>query len=123
MQWDPDIEADIVREDLRLDKVNWELSSIPESDSSTKMTPTNHTDMANKVVSPQELSLSLYEIIEYQLETRIMELEMELENSRSKVNSLKLENIIPEGDMYSLVHSSSLIHDSPKAVKSRPEKR
>ncbi|KAM1517777.1 hypothetical protein ACFX1Z_020819 [Malus domestica] len=52
----------------------------------------------NKGVSPQELSLRLYEVVESRLEARIMELEAALEASEKKVRLMDLVYVRNEAD-------------------------
>ncbi|MCI52128.1 hypothetical protein A2U01_0073372, partial [Trifolium medium] len=47
---------------------------------------------ANYAVSPHELSLRLHEVIKNQLEERVKELEIALENSQRKVRFLESEH-------------------------------
>ena len=51
----------------------------------------NTHEEINKGVSPQELSLRLYEVVESRLEARIMELEAALEAREKKVRLMDLE--------------------------------
>lgn len=116
MQLDPDFREGIIKENLKLDKVNWELCRLPDSDHDRSRTPVNHTCEASNAVSPWELSFRLHEVIESRLKARIMDLETELENSQNRVRSMELENIVPKRDSCSQLESSST-EDSPTGVQ------
>lgn len=79
MQIDPEFVADFAQGEFRADTVNGADANV------TTPLP------ANYAVSPHELSLRLHEVIQNQLETRVKELEIALENSQMKVRSLETE--------------------------------
>ncbi|KAF3431586.1 hypothetical protein FNV43_RR26317 [Rhamnella rubrinervis] len=104
---DPDFREGIIQENLKPDKVNWELGRLPDSDHDSSRTPVNHTCEASNAVSPWELSFRLHEVIASRLKARIMDLEAELKNSQNKVRSMELENMVPERGSCSQLGSSS----------------
>ncbi|CAB4295381.1 unnamed protein product [Prunus armeniaca] len=81
VELDPDFVADVVEEDLRLDKVNWEPAGS-SSDSGHE-----------EAVCPRALSLRLHEVTESRLGARIMELETALGASQKRVHSMDFEHI------------------------------
>ncbi|KAM0020008.1 putative protein POLAR [Helianthus debilis subsp. tardiflorus] len=80
---DSDFEADIVRGDLNLDTLTWQLDSQSESDHDDKWVKSESTGKPdftpNYTVSPLDLRLRLHEVIELELRARIEELEAVLE--------------------------------------------
>lgn len=97
---------DIVRGDIKLNKVNGESGGSSHSDSDVSRTSSDHPDATNYAVSPQELSLRLHKVIQSRLEARIKELETALENSQKRLHSLELESMTPWRD-YGEIESSS----------------
>ncbi|GAU12722.1 hypothetical protein TSUD_122140 [Trifolium subterraneum] len=77
---DPEFVADFAQGELRADTVSGTDANV------TTPLP------ANYAVSPHELSLRLHEVIKNQLEERVKELEIALENSQRKVRFLESEH-------------------------------
>ncbi|GKA06724.1 pericentriolar material 1 protein [Tanacetum coccineum] len=73
---DPDFEPDVAQGELRADILE-HTNQGERGSSSTTTIPS-----ANYVVSPRELSLRLHEVLQFQLEERIKELEAEIECKR-----------------------------------------
>ncbi|EEF47762.1 hypothetical protein RCOM_1469830 [Ricinus communis] len=90
VELDPDVIADLAQGELRVDMFNGRAVCQPESDRDKSGTPTTHS--GNYAVSPQELSLRLHEVIESQLEERVKQLEMALQNSQQKVLLMESEH-------------------------------
>lgn len=90
LQLDPEFVADFAQGELRADMVSGEDFVHPKSneDANDDTTPLP----GNYAVSPHELSLRLHEVIQSQLEERVKELEIALENSQRKVRLLESED-------------------------------
>ncbi|KAK1419888.1 hypothetical protein QVD17_29311 [Tagetes erecta] len=94
-----DVEADmVIRGDLNLDTLTWQLDSQSESDNDdNKWVKSESTEKPifspNYTVSPLDLRLRLHEVIESELRARIEELEavLECQNGRSCYDSPKPE--------------------------------
>lgn len=87
LQLDPDFIPDLAEGELRDDVFNrTEPLHYAGQDESTDSTP--HS--ANYAVSPRELSLRLYEVINSQLEERNRELETEVENLQRKARCMEV---------------------------------
>uniref|UniRef100_A0A0R0JQ52 Uncharacterized protein n=1 Tax=Glycine max TaxID=3847 RepID=A0A0R0JQ52_SOYBN len=82
VELDPEFVADFSQGELRADMVSGKDSLHPKSNEDAgDATPLP----ANYAVLPHELSLRLHEVIQSQLEQRVKELEIALENSQRKV--------------------------------------
>ncbi|XP_031384507.1 uncharacterized protein LOC116198489 isoform X1 [Punica granatum] len=88
-QVDPDLEIDIIREDLNLKKPDAQRpKASSNSDHDSSEASDDPPQPANYVVSPRELTLRLHEIIELRLEARILELEAALESTQRRLSAL-----------------------------------
>ncbi|PWA53414.1 hypothetical protein CTI12_AA445280 [Artemisia annua] len=76
VELDPDFEPDVAQGELRADVLE-NTNQGERGSSSTTTIPS-----ANYAVSPRELSLRLHEVLQFQLEERIKELEAEIESKR-----------------------------------------
>ncbi|KAK7411338.1 hypothetical protein VNO78_02771 [Psophocarpus tetragonolobus] len=86
VELDPEFVADFAQGELRADMVSGKDSVHPKSnEDASDQTPLP----ANYAVLPHELSLRLHEVIQSQLEQRVNELEIALENSQRKVRHLE----------------------------------
>ncbi|TKY73302.1 hypothetical protein E2542_SST02054 [Spatholobus suberectus] len=86
VELDPEFVADFAQGELRADMVSGKDSVHPKSnEDASDPTPLP----ANYAVLPHELSLRLHEVIQSQLEQRVNELEIALENSQRKVRLLE----------------------------------
>ncbi|KAL2340693.1 hypothetical protein Fmac_008633 [Flemingia macrophylla] len=86
VELDPEFIADFAQGELRADMVSGKDSVHPKSnEDASDPTPLP----ANYAVLPHELSLRLHEVIQSQLEERVKELEIALENSERKVQLLE----------------------------------
>ncbi|XP_050225067.1 uncharacterized protein LOC126674630 [Mercurialis annua] len=92
VELDPDFVADFAQGELKVDIVNRRVVGQPELDRDKSGTPT--VENGNYAVSPRELSLRLHEVIESQLEERINQLEVALQNSQMKVKLAESEHKI-----------------------------
>ncbi|CAH1422418.1 unnamed protein product [Lactuca virosa] len=77
---DPDFEPDVAQGELRADMV---MDNRNEDESGSRST-TGSPPCANYAVSPRELSLRLHELLQWQLEERIRELEAEIESKNTQ---------------------------------------
>nr|GEZ44373.1 hypothetical protein CTI12_AA002510 [Tanacetum cinerariifolium] len=76
VELDPDFEPDVAQGELRADMLENTNQGERGSSSTTTIPSANYT------VSPRELSLRLHEVLQFQLEERIKELEGEIESKR-----------------------------------------
>jgi len=100
LQLDPEFVADFAQGELRVDMVSGKDSVYPKSNEDAgDATPLP----VNYAVLPHELSLRLHEVIQSQLEQRMKELEIALENSQRKVRLLesKQENCLQKASSFS----------------------
>ncbi|KAF5730192.1 hypothetical protein HS088_TW20G00564 [Tripterygium wilfordii] len=86
---DPDFAVDFAEGELKVDMVNVQTVAHPESDQDTSGNSVHH--FQNFVVSPQELSLRLHEVIQSRLEDRVKELETVIQNSQRKMQHVESE--------------------------------
>ncbi|XP_041013275.1 uncharacterized protein LOC121256512 [Juglans microcarpa x Juglans regia] len=111
VELDPDFVVDVVRGDLRPNKIHRLSGGLSDSDSEGNETSTNHTHTEYRTVSPKELSMRLHEVIQLRLEARIKELETAVEKTRKSLLSVESENMISENDLcmekYSLLTKES----------------
>lgn len=80
--------------ELRVDKVD----SNDYSNSESGDTSDNGTPPANYAVSPTELSLRLHEIVQTRLEERIVELELELSDTKRRLHLMEVERVSSRRD-------------------------
>ncbi|KAG5049593.1 hypothetical protein JHK85_010696 [Glycine max] len=100
VELDPEFVADFAQGELRVDMVSGKDSVYPKSNEDAgDATPLP----VNYAVLPHELSLRLHEVIQSQLEQRMKELEIALENSQRKVRLLesKQENCLQKASSFS----------------------
>lgn len=91
LQIEPEFVADFAQGELRADKLSGKDIVHPKSnEDANEITPLP----GNYAVLPHELSLRLHEVIQSQLEERVKELEIALEQSQRKVNLLESEHQI-----------------------------
>ena len=97
MQLDPDLLADIVHGELRVDMVNGRaLGGQAEANRDSHSTSTTETHNVNYAVSPRELSLRLHEVIQFRLEEQIEELEGALHHSQKQLEHMKAERVLSQ---------------------------
>ncbi|CAI9281501.1 unnamed protein product [Lactuca saligna] len=77
---DPDFEPDVAKGELRADMAMDKRNEDESGSRSTNGSP----PCANYAVSPRELSLRLHEVLQWQLEERIRELEAEIERKNTQ---------------------------------------
>lgn len=90
MQLDPDIVADVVQGELRVEMVGGQTGDHEDSNQDVSSTSTTHS--ANHAVSPRELSLRLHEVIQSRLEEQVKELEIQLQNSERTLKFMESED-------------------------------
>ncbi|XP_065004383.1 uncharacterized protein LOC103982148 isoform X2 [Musa acuminata AAA Group] len=110
---DPDLIADVVHGDLKADLLPGGASEeYADNASDSKSASTNYTNNFNYAVSPRELSLRLYEVIQHRLEERIKELEIELQKTQKQLQLVESEHVSRRAFSSSDMGSSSN-QDSP----------
>ncbi|CAK7323236.1 unnamed protein product [Dovyalis caffra] len=87
---DQDSTADFAQGELRLDMVNGQAAA--QSESNQDASGTSPAFSGNYIVSPRELSLRLYEVIQSTLEERVKELETALQKSQREVELMESEH-------------------------------
>lgn len=89
LQIEPEFVADFVQGELRADKLSGkDIIHSKSNEDANDITPLP----GNYAVLPHELSLRLHEVIQSQLEERVKELEIALEQSQRKVKLLEYEH-------------------------------
>ncbi|XP_060204959.1 uncharacterized protein LOC132632859 [Lycium barbarum] len=108
---DPDFVPDLAKGELRTELFNRQPGDQPYADQDGSGTSTPHP--VNYAVSPRELSLRLHEVLQSQLEERLKELEMALQNSDRKVRYMEAELVSSWKDSSNSEAGSSSTHGSP----------
>lgn len=108
---DPDFVTDLAKGELRTEFFNRQAGGQPYADQDGSGTSTPHP--VNYAVSPRELSLRLHEVLQSQLEERVKELEMALQNSDRKVRYMEAELASSWRDSSNSEGGSSSTHGSP----------
>uniref|UniRef100_A0A3Q7FSV1 Uncharacterized protein n=1 Tax=Solanum lycopersicum TaxID=4081 RepID=A0A3Q7FSV1_SOLLC len=108
---DPDFVTDLAKGELRTELFNRQAGGQPYADQDGSGTSTPHP--ANYAVSPRELTLRLHEVLQTQLEDRVKELEMALQNSERKVRYMEAELVSSWRDSSNSEGGSSSTHGSP----------
>ncbi|KAJ8553720.1 hypothetical protein K7X08_024398 [Anisodus acutangulus] len=108
---DPDFVTDLAEGELRTELFNRQAGGQPYADQDGSGTSTPHP--VNYAVSPRELSLRLHEVLQSQLEERLKELEMALQNSERKVRYMEAELVSSWRDSSNSEGGSSSTHGSP----------
>ncbi|KAK4362297.1 hypothetical protein RND71_017538 [Anisodus tanguticus] len=108
---DPDFVTDLAEGELRTELFNRQAGGQPYADQDGSGTSTPHP--VNYAVSPRELSLRLHEVLQSQLEERLKELEMALQNSERKVRYMEAELVSSWRDSSDSEGGSSSTHGSP----------
>lgn len=108
---DPDFVTDLAKGELRTELFNRQAGGQPYADQDGSGTSTHHP--ANYAVSSRELTLRLHEVLQSQLEDRVKELEMALQNSERKVRYMEAELVSSWRDSSNSEGGSSSTHGSP----------
>lgn len=108
---DPDFVTDLAKGELRTELFNRQAGGQPYADQDGSGTSTPHP--VDYAVSPRELSLRLHEVLQSQLEERVKELEMALQNSERKVRYMEVELASSWRDSSNSEGGSSSTHGSP----------
>ncbi|KAL6012009.1 hypothetical protein ACLOJK_002480 [Asimina triloba] len=114
-EFDPDLVADVVHGELRVDVVNGGTDF--NNHGSTSGSSTTHTHPANYAVSPKELSLRLHEVIQSRLEERILELEAALQDSQKRLHFVEIEWMNSQKGLLNSDIGSPSTQESPMAVQ------
>ncbi|WOK99674.1 hypothetical protein Cni_G08386 [Canna indica] len=111
---DPDLIADVVHGDLKIDihpgRVSKDHDEIADD---SKKSSTNRHHNVNYAVSPQELSMRLHEVIQQRLEDRIRELERELKHAQKQLQLVESQHLLSQRAFSSECSSNQ---DSPTAI-------
>ncbi|KAM3318836.1 hypothetical protein P3S67_006036 [Capsicum chacoense] len=110
---DPDFVADLAEGELRTELFNRQGGGQPYADQDGSGTSTPHP--VNYAVSPRELRLRLHEVLQSQLEERVKELEMSLQNNERKVRYMEAELASSWRDSSNSEGGSSSTNGSPIA--------
>lgn len=108
---DPDFVTNLANGELRTDLFNRQARGQPYADQDGSGASTPHP--VNYAVSPRELRLRLHEVLQSQLEERVKELEMALQNSERKVRYMEAELVSSWRDSSNSEGGSSSTHGSP----------
>lgn len=111
LQLDPDFVPDLAEGELRAELFSRQARGQPYADQDGSATSTPHP--VDYAVSPRELSLRLHEVLQSQLEERLKELEMALQNSERKVRYMEAELVSSWRDSSNSEGGSSSTHGSP----------
>lgn len=119
MQLDPEFIPDLAEGELQTDVFNWRTDHQPYADQDGSGNSTPHS--ANYAVSPKELSLRLHQVIKSQLEERVRELEMALEQSQRKVRYMEVQHsnyrrVFSNSEAESSTQSSPVAKDRPIVI-------
>lgn len=119
MQLDPEFIPDLAEGELRADVFNWRTDQQPYADQDGSGNSTPHS--ANYAVSPKELSLRLHQVIKSQLEERVRELEMALEQSQRKVRYMEVQHsyhrrVFSNSEAESSTQGSPVAKDRPVVI-------
>nr|GLL35494.1 uncharacterized protein LOC109162806 isoform X1 [Ipomoea trifida] len=116
---DPEFIPDLAKGELRADVFNWRTDQQPYADQDGSGNSTPHS--ANYAVSPKELSLRLHQVIKSQLEERVRELEMALEQSQRKVRYMEVQHsyhrrVFSNSEAESSTQGSPVAKDRPVVI-------
>ncbi|XP_009595029.1 uncharacterized protein LOC107823684 [Nicotiana tabacum] len=116
---DPGFVPDLAEGELRAELFSRQAKGQPYADQDGSATSTPRP--VDYAVSPRELSLRLHEVLQSQLEERLKELEMALQNSERKVRYMEAELVSSWRDSSNSEGGSSSTHGSPVTkVEQRP---